>query len=204
MLVPSLACRFPFQAGTTLTEMQPPLSWACAPSSTGFWPGPPLGLGPDPFLPLLSGSSFFSLLSPLSVPSVAVGGRRLFLELLPSRLCTLEVDASSVWVISCYLPHRLPTHTLFILLGLCHLLPPTMGLLSGMFLLLQALPSLSRSALLSARPASSPFFWATSKHPPLPGFGPPLYSLVVLLSLPSYPLLWNWAASPSHRLCDLS
>lgn len=147
---------------------------------------------------LLSGFSFSSLVS-----VICCYLRMLLPEPLPSRLCALEVDACPIWAsassLPCSLLRLLPSSFSFRVL--CHLKPPTVGLLSGMFLL-QA-PALPLTPLALPRPAPLPFFSGQTQ-------GIHLFLALGHLSIPwlscflcSDTLLWIWAASPSHRVHDL-
>lgn len=79
---------------------------------------------------------------------------------------------------------------------------PRQGLLPGVFLL-QELP-LSLLLLWPGLHHHPPlFFWADSKHPPLPGFGLPLCPLVTLHSLPGSPPVNLGSASLPQSVSSL-
>lgn len=126
---------------------------------------------------------------PLSSPARAICCylRVFFPEPPPSRLCTPEVSASLARISSGRLPcpHSPSCPPSFLLLGLASQGKAfSQGCFSSRNLLSPSLSCCFGQVCIITPPF---FFWADSKHPPLPGFGPPLYPLVTLHSLPGYP-----------------
>lgn len=146
---------------------------------------------------------------PLSSPARAICCylRVFFPEPPPSRLCTPEVSASLARVSSGRLPcpHSPSCPPSFLLLGLCHLLPPkARPSLRGVSP--PGTSSLPLSPVALARSASShpPFFSGQTRSTHL---FLALDRLSILWSpciLCPDTLLWIWAAPPSCRVCRLS